>query len=62
MAYPQAPIEMEIYMELPQGLWLATPRTTCSSSWRTFMVRSRLEEYGTHFSWTSLFHWATLLH
>ncbi len=43
MAYPQAPIQMDIYMELPQGIKLlkGTPRIMCSNCSRTFMGNSK---------------------
>jgi hypothetical protein len=63
MVYLQPPVELDIYMELPQGirLQLETARTMYQSYSRTSTVRSKLEGCGIHSLWTSSPHWATLL-
>jgi hypothetical protein len=49
MAYPQAPIEMDIYRNSHKALRLqkGTPRTTCSSCSRTCMGRNKQVVNGT---------------
>ncbi len=49
MAYPHAPIEMDMFMDFPKALSrsMGTPRITSSSSYATSTDKSKLEEYGT---------------
>jgi hypothetical protein len=64
MAYPQAPVKTDIYMNFPKAFKprLTTPRTTCSSCSRTCMVRNKQGGCGTRILWISSRHWATLPH
>jgi len=64
MAYPQAPIETDIYMELPQGIQTATGNS------KDHVLKLLKNIYGqkqagrvwNSFVWTNSSHWATLLH
>jgi hypothetical protein len=64
MAYPQALIESDIYVEILKvsRQLLETPRTMYSSYSRTSTVRSKREECRIHFLWTISPHWAPLLY
>jgi hypothetical protein len=55
MAYLQAPIEMDIYMELAQGIQTAhgNSRDHVLKLKRTSMVKSKLVVCGTHSLWTN---------
>ncbi len=55
MAYPQAPIEMDIYMELPQGIQTAhgNSKDHVLKLKKNSMVRNKPAVSGTHSSWTS---------
>jgi hypothetical protein len=63
MAYPQAPIETDIYMELPQGVKISTENS------KDHMLKLLKNIYGQKQAgqvwnsslWTSSHHWATLL-
>ncbi len=55
MAYLQAPIKMDIYMELPQGIQTAygNSRDHVFKLERTFTVKSKPVVSGTHSLWTN---------
>jgi hypothetical protein len=51
LAFPQADVECELYMELPRSLKAATETLTVSNSSRTCTVRSKLVVYGMSTWW-----------
>jgi hypothetical protein len=50
LAYTQADIEFDMYMELPMGIETkySNGKHMCSNFSRTSMVKSRLDKYGTN--------------
>jgi hypothetical protein len=55
MAYPQAPIEMEIYMEIPQGIMTThgNSKDHVLKLEKTSTDKNKQVAYGTPSSWTS---------